>query len=68
VSLPYVAALIDGVRYLEPSDVKPSENDGVERYRHRGPSLRSLMRHVVRCDDAEQTGLALKRRFGRSLA
>ena len=67
ISLPYVAALIDGQKYLEPADVNPSENDGVERYRFRGPSLRSLVRHVVRCADADERGLKIKRRFDQSL-
>jgi hypothetical protein len=33
VSLPYVAARLDGVKYMEPQDVKPLE--GTERRRQR---------------------------------
>jgi predicted DNA-binding protein (UPF0251 family) len=48
VSLAYVAALIDGTKYLEPADVKPPE-DATERrrYLHRGPSFRFLVREAV---------------------
>ena len=68
VSLPYVAELIDGVKYREPADVKPPEGGTeLQRYRHRGPTLRSLVRHVVRCADAEDKGQQLRRRLDRSL-
>jgi hypothetical protein len=66
VSVPRIACLIDHVKYLEPSDVKPP-TDATERrrYRHRGPTLRSLVKLAVRCDSAEQLGQQLKRRYDR---
>ena len=67
VSLPYAAHLIDGVKYMLPGDVKPPEG-GTERRRQRaprGPTLKSLVKLAVRCDSAEQLGMALKRRYGR---
>jgi hypothetical protein len=68
VSLPYAAQLIDGTKYMEPADVKPLD-DATERrrYRHRGPTLRSLVKLAVACDSAEQLGQQLKRRYDRSL-
>jgi hypothetical protein len=56
VSVPRIACLIDHVKYLEPSDVKPP-TDATERrrFRHRGPTLRSLVKWAVACDSAEQT-------------
>ncbi|XIA64897.1 hypothetical protein ACFIOY_40165 [Bradyrhizobium sp. TZ2] len=35
------------------------------RYRHRGPTLRSLVKLAVACDSAEQLGQQLKRRYDR---
>jgi hypothetical protein len=68
VSVPRIPFLIDGVKYLEPTDVKPS-NDATEqrRYRARGPSLRSLVKLALKCESAEQMGRQLKKRFDRSL-
>ena len=45
VSLPYVAQLIDGVKYMLPGDVKPPEG-GTERRRQRAP--RAPMRYLVK--------------------
>jgi hypothetical protein len=66
VSLPYVAALIDGQKYREPGEMPRLQ--GSEAYRQRaprGPTLRSLVKLALRCDTAEQMGLKLKRRFER---
>ncbi len=53
VSLPYVAELVDGVKYLEPDDVKPSADDTeLRRHRARGPTLRSLVKLGLKCDSA----------------
>ena len=68
VSLPYVAALVDGEKYLLPKDLPRLE--GTEGYRARaprGPTLRSLVKLALRCQSAEEMGLKLKRRFDRSL-
>jgi len=43
VSLPLVPQLLDGVRYMKPSDVPRLEGSELRRYRHRGPTLRSLV-------------------------
>jgi hypothetical protein len=69
VSLPYAAQLIDGVKYMLPRDVKQPEGD-TERRRQRaprGPTLRSLVRLARRCDDAEQLGQEIRKRYDRSL-
>ena len=67
VSLPYAGQLIDGVKYMLPGDVKPSEG-GTELRRQRaprGPTLRSLVKLALQCDSAEEMGKKLKRRFDR---
>ena len=64
VSVPRIACLIDHVKYLEPSDVKPPTDDTEKRrFRHRGPTLRSLVKLAVACDSAEQLGKRLKQRY-----
>jgi hypothetical protein len=67
VALPYIAALIadGGKYYMERKRI----DDATERrrYRHRGPTLRSLVKLARQCDNAEQLGLAIKRRYDRSL-
>src|SRR5260370_42030742 len=55
VSLPYVPALLDGKKYMEPQDVPRLQ--GTELYRARAPrglTLRSLVRLALKCDSAEQ--------------
>jgi hypothetical protein len=67
VSLPYAAALIDGVKYMLPDHVKPPEGD-TERRRQRaprGPTMRSLVKLAMACESAEEMGERLKRRFDR---
>ena len=67
VSLPYLAQLIDGVKYMLPDDVKPPETS-TERRRQRAPrapSLRTLVKWAQACDSAEQLGERLKRRYDR---
>ena len=61
VSLPYVAGLVDGVKYMELADIKPPEGD-TERCRQRAPSLRFLVKRALRCGSAEQLGKRLKPR------
>ena len=65
VSLPYVAGLVDGVKYMEAKDLPRLE--GTELRRARAPSLRTLVRWAQKCDSAEQLGERLKRRYDRSL-
>ena len=67
VSVPRIGCLVDGVKYLEPCEVKPPA-DAAERrrYRHRGPTLRSLVKLAVASDSAEQLGRQLKRRYDRA--
>ena len=66
VSLPRVPQLLDGKKYMLPSAVKPPD-DATERrrYRHRGPTLRSLVKLALACESAEQLGQQLKRRYDR---
>jgi hypothetical protein len=61
VAVPFVAALIaDGGKYY--MERKRLEGTELRRYRHRGPTLRSLVRLAVACDTAEQLGEQLRRR------
>ena len=64
VSLPYVAGLVDGVKYMELADIKPPEGD-TERRRQRAPSLRFLVKQALRRGSAEQLGKKLRRRYQR---
>jgi hypothetical protein len=69
VTLPFVPALIDGRKYREPGDMPRLE--GSEAYRARaprGPTLRSLVKLARRCDNAEQLGLELRKRYQRQQA
>ena len=43
----------------------PTDATEKRRYRHRGPTLRSLVRLAVACDSAEELGKRLKRRYDR---
>ena len=63
VSLPLVPQLIDGVRYMKPSDVPHPEHLG--RRKSRGPSLRGLVRLALECQSAEELGEKLRKRFDR---
>jgi hypothetical protein len=67
VSVPYVAALIadDGKYYMEPKCIEDATER--RRYRHRGPTLRSLVRLAVACDSAEELGKKLRRRYERNV-
>jgi hypothetical protein len=65
VSLPFVAALVDGRKYYMP-DTVPRPEGYMERA-PRGPTLRSLVKLALRCQSAEEMGKQLKRRFDRSL-
>jgi hypothetical protein len=65
VSLPYAAQLIDGVKYMLPQDVKPPEGN-TERRRQRAPrapSMRYLVKLVLKCQSAEELGKCLRRRY-----
>jgi hypothetical protein len=65
VSVPLVPQLLDdGKYYMDPKCL--DDDTAKRRYRHRGPSLRSLVRLAVACDTAEELGKKLKRRFDRS--
>ena len=66
VSLPYAAQLINGVKYMLPSDVKSPEGNTERRQRtRRSPSFRSLVKLAMRCQSAEGLGERLKRRYDR---
>jgi hypothetical protein len=63
VSLPLVACLLDGEKYMDPRDVRPLA--GQELRRARAPSVRFLVKLAMRCDSAEQLGKRLRRRYQR---
>jgi len=61
--VPYVAALIgDGGKYY--LERKPIEDEAERRrHRHRGPTLRSLVKMAMRNDDAERLSNQLRQRY-----
>ena len=61
VSLPFVAALLDGEKYY----MEPKRLEGTELRRARAPSMRFLVRHALKCQSAEELGQRLKRRYQR---
>ena len=64
VSVPYVAELVDGEKYyMEPKRLDDATDQ--RRYRHRGPTLRSLVRLAQQCNDAEELGERLRLRYQR---
>ena len=67
VSLPYVEALMDGKKYLEPDNVPKQPSRDLRRLRQtpRAPSLRTIVRLARQCDSAEELGLELRRRYQR---
>ncbi|MET4086677.1 hypothetical protein [Bradyrhizobium sp. S3.5.5] len=64
VSLALVPALVDGEKYLMPDDVPQPEIRDLRRLRRekapRAPSMRTLVRWALRCDNAEQLGHRLR--------
>ncbi|MBR1296654.1 hypothetical protein [Bradyrhizobium sp. AUGA SZCCT0042] len=64
VSVPLVPQLLDqGKYYMTP---KPIDDETERRrHRHRGPTLRSLVRLARQCDSAEELGKQLRRRYQR---
>ena len=46
-------------------DLIEHDGDDLRRYRHRGPTLRSLVKWAVKCDSAEQLGEQLRRKYAR---
>jgi hypothetical protein len=66
VSLPYCGLLVadsEGKYYMEPKRL----DDATERrrHRHRGPTLRSLVKLALTCESAEQMGKQLRQRYQR---
>ena len=67
VSVPYVDALVgdgDGKYYTEPRHIEDATER--RRHRHRGPTLRTLVKYVLACDEAERAGKQLRERFERT--
>jgi len=67
VSLPLVEFLVadgDGKYYMKPMQIEDATER--RRYRHRGPTLRSLVKLALACDSAEQMGEKLRERFERN--
>ena len=66
VSLPLVEFLVadgDGKYYMKPMQIEDATER--RRYRHRGPTLRSLVKLALACDSAEELGKRLRRRYQR---
>ncbi|MBR1237869.1 hypothetical protein [Bradyrhizobium sp. AUGA SZCCT0182] len=64
VSVPLVPQLLDqGKYYMEPKRI--DDETEKRRHRHRGPTLRSLVKLARQCDSAEQLGEQLRRRYQR---
>ena len=61
VSLPFVEAILDGER----SYVERRRLEGTELRRARAPLLRFLVRLALKCDNAEELGKRLRRRYQR---
>ena len=75
ISLPLVPSLIDNVRYWMPDTLPPpagEEHRPMSRPRitkaPRAPSLRTLVKHALKCQSAEELGQRLKRRYQRQRA
>jgi hypothetical protein len=71
VSLPFIEALVadgdlGGKYYMKPKEIEDATER--RRYRHRGPTLRSLVRLALACDSAEEMGERLRQRFERKAA
>ena len=66
VSLPYVADLVDGVKYMEPKDVPALE--GTELRRSKAPSLRFIVKQALQCQSAEELGKRIRRSYQRRQA
>ena len=67
VSVPYVDVLVadgDGKYYVKPMHIE--DDTERRRHRHRGPTLRSLVKLALACDSAEQMGKQLRARFQRN--
>jgi hypothetical protein len=78
ISVPLIACLVDGQRYFLPDALPPPEGQELrpmlrprittqpQRERApRAPTLRKLVRWAMECDDAEQLGLRLRKRYQR---
>ena len=62
VSVPFIDFLLDGVKYLDPADVKPPKDDTERRRpRARGPTLRSLARLAIARKNAREFDRLLTR-------
>ena len=61
VSLPFVEAILDGEKYY----VERRRLEGTELRRARAPLLRFLVRLALKCDNAEELGKRLRRRYQR---
>jgi hypothetical protein len=67
VSVPLVPQLLDDGKYS--MERKPLDDDAERRRcRHRGPTLRSLVKLAVKCDSAEEPGNRLCRSLAPSAA
>jgi hypothetical protein len=71
ISVPFIACLFDGKKYVSADNVPKPESRDLRRIRQgkvkapRAPTLRSLVKLAVRCQSAEELGRKLRRRYQR---
>jgi hypothetical protein len=78
VSVPLVPCLVDNRRYYLPDDLPPAQGEELRPMLRpritqpmrapRAPTLRSLVKLAVRCQDAEELGEKLRKRYQRQQA
>jgi hypothetical protein len=63
ISVPLIDCLIDGVRYFRPGDLPPPEGEELRPMSRpritkapRAPSLRTLVKHALKCQSAGGAG------------
>ena len=72
ISVPLIPDLLDGQRYFLPGDLPPPAGEELRPMSRpritkapRAPSLRTLVKHALKCQSAEELGQRLKRRYRR---
>ena len=72
ISVPRIDCLLDNVRYFLPQDLPPPAGEDLRPMVRpritkapRAPSLRTLVKHALKCQSAEELGQRLKRRYQR---
>ena len=72
ISVPRIECLLDNQRYFLPGDLPPAAGEELRPMSRpritkasRAPSLRTLVKHALKCQSAEELGQRLKRRYQR---